>query len=112
MHETFGFPPDPPGAIAEDEEEGEHVEGFGGFEEAAPVAQEAAQEKPREQRFGDPEEEEKKEEAPAEKTSDEKAIRAERLRKMKEARAKKKGNIEGDLTEMLAWIDALDEDNC
>lgn len=112
VHETFGFPPDPPGAIAEDEEEGEHVEGFGGFEEAAPVAQEAAQEKPREQRFGDPEEEEKKEEAPAEKTSDEKAIRAERLRKMKEARAKKKGNIEGDLTEMLAWIDALDEDNC
>lgn len=104
--ETFGFPPDPPGAIAEEQEEGEQVEGFGGgfgFGE----------EPPREQRFGDPELAEKpKEDAPAEKTNDEKFARAERLRKMKEARAKKKGNAEGDLVNILAFIDALDEDNC
>lgn len=104
--ETFGFPP---GVIAEDEEEGEHVEGFGGFG----FGEEPATEAPREQRFGDPEVEEKpKEEAPAEKSNDEKFARAERLRKMKEARAKKKGNLEGDLVSILSWIDSLDENDC
>jgi hypothetical protein len=31
---------------------------------------------------------------------------------MKEARAKKKGNLEGDLINILSWIDSLDENDC
>lgn len=48
---------------------------------------------------------------PTPATSDSDA-RAEKLRKMKEARAQRKSTVETELVDILAWIDNLDEETC
>lgn len=94
--EVFGFP-------ASDGDD-EDVAGFGGFEETPRKDMASVPESPIVDLPTEPKPE------PTASPADD--ARAERLRKMKEARAKRRNSVEIDLTQILAWIDNLDEENC